>query len=270
MPICQREPKKALLLPFWGKFSALIEKNQRYWIKVRGFRNSIFYFVSALISVVAAFSRFVFAYWVGRLNFMAKGFTIPLSANSREWLLSNFALGKKNYWFCFIADTLSGLFFLIWEYRLHQSFILGKVALALIAGAGIWTITEYLFHRFLYHDLHGIFGDGHRIHHEDPESYVAMPWFMTTLTVFGIWYGLSIQLQVPLFSGMLGGWLLGFVAYSFVHHIHHHWDGRFMWMRKLKAYHRIHHQLPETNFGVTMPFWDMVFGTRHSPKKLRK
>jgi sterol desaturase/sphingolipid hydroxylase (fatty acid hydroxylase superfamily) len=38
---------------------------------------------------------------------------------------------------------------------------------------------------------------------------------------------------------------------------------RIGWARRMKAYHRVHHQFPDRNYGVTMRFWDTVFGTRH-------
>jgi 4-hydroxysphinganine ceramide fatty acyl 2-hydroxylase len=46
-----------------------------------------------------------------------------------------------------------------------------------------------------------------------------------------------------------------------MHHSLHHYRLPFAWFRHLQSEHRIHHAMPETNFGVTMRFWDKVFGT---------
>ncbi len=192
-----------------------------------------------------------------------------LSANARKWLLENFALGVKNYWFTFIADSSSALFFLAWDlFAKHERPLFALAALAL--GYFLWGLTEYIVHRWVYHQPDGIFGDGHRMHHEDALALIAMPWFMTTISVFGLWYVVAEVLRVPRFSAGLAGWLAGYVWYSLVHHSHHHWDIRSVWMRKLKAYHRIHHQFPDRNYGVTTRFWDDVFRTRFQKSKGRQ
>jgi sterol desaturase/sphingolipid hydroxylase (fatty acid hydroxylase superfamily) len=199
---------------------------------------------------------------------MRKGLTLPLNEATRQWILANLASGSKNYWFTFLADSASALFFLGWELNSshpHPTFAF----LALALGYGTWTLTEYGFHRWLYHDPHGVLGDGHRLHHDQPLAPLAMPWFLTTLFVFTLWYVCALILRWPFFSAGLAGWLLGFVWYSLIHHSHHHWNFRNSWMRKLKAYHRVHHQLPGVNFGVTMRFWDTAFGTLHRPCKSR-
>ena len=63
------------------------------------------------------------------------------------------------------------------------------------------------------------------------------------------------------FSSFLDGWFLGVVAYGLVHHGLHHYKLPFAWFKHLQSEHFIHHALLETNFGVTMRFWDRVFGT---------
>lgn len=187
--------------------------------------------------------------------------TLFLSATHRQWLVTTFALGRKNYWLS-VADASSAPFFLAWEIWARHA-PLGHVALAGASGYMLWGLSEYAFHRWLYHQRHGILGDGHRLHHEDPGMLIAMPWLMTAPTMFGLWYLCAVVLRLPLSSACLAGWLAGSVWYSLVHHSHHHWDIRTSWLRKLRAHHRIHHQCPEFNFGVTMRLWDNVFGTRY-------
>jgi len=187
---------------------------------------------------------------------------------TRGWLLKKFAMGTRNYWFAFIADSSSALFFLAWEFLVRPNAILFNI-LAVVLGYASWTLTEYIFHRWIYHQVKGIFVDGHTIHHNDSQVLIAMPWAMTTVTVFALWHFISQVYSVPYFSGALSGWLGGYVYYSLVHHSHHHWNIKTTWFRKLKAYHRIHHQFPEYNFGVTMRSWDMIFGTNYrKPKNL--
>jgi sterol desaturase/sphingolipid hydroxylase (fatty acid hydroxylase superfamily) len=180
----------------------------------------------------------------------------------RDWLLEKYAKGKVNYWFTFCADSATAAFFLAWDFA-HNG---GRPAWPVVAfalGFVLWGLTEYVFHRWIYHQPEGIFGEGHRLHHEEPRTLLAMPWFLTTLTVFGLWHLMARYLGVPGFSSLLAGWLSGFVFYSLVHHSHHHWNVRNGWIRRLKAYHRVHHHFPGFNYGVTVRFWDTVFGTRY-------
>ncbi len=189
--------------------------------------------------------------------------------NSRSYMLEKFALGAKNYWMAFIADSLTAIFFIGWQF-LDQPRHPATVLLSLFGGYFSWTLTEYIFHRWVYHQEKGIFGEGHRIHHTEAKTLIAMPWFLTTLTMFALWHYVSRVLGIPFFAGVLAGWLAGFVFYSMVHHSHHHWSFKFIWFRKLKAYHRIHHHFPAYNYGVTMRFWDIAFGTRYQKNKVEQ
>jgi 4-hydroxysphinganine ceramide fatty acyl 2-hydroxylase len=184
-----------------------------------------------------------------------------LSVTGRTWLLTTFALGRTNYWLS-VADAPSASFFLAWEIWVRHA-PLADVALAGASGYMLWGLSEYAFHRWVYHQRHGILRAGHRLHHEDPGMLIAMPWLMTGPTMFGLWYLCAVVLRLPLASACLAGWLVGSAWYSLVHHSHHHWDIRQSWFRTLRAHHRIHHQFPEFNFGVTMRLWDNVFSTRY-------
>ncbi len=182
-------------------------------------------------------------------------------ARSPSWLLTQFAMGRKNYWFTFFADSCNSIFFLIWAWRAlsgHPWLVLSS----LFFGFQLWGLTEYIFHRWVYHHEKGVFGEGHAFHHTQATLLIAMPWFITSSTVFATWYVIGVRLGFPLYAGLLSGWLAGFVWYSWVHHTHHHYQFDSVWFRRLKAYHRIHHHFPEYNYGVTMRFWDLVFGTK--------
>ncbi|HAO99887.1 MAG TPA: hypothetical protein DCQ83_07565 [Fibrobacteres bacterium] len=185
-----------------------------------------------------------------------------IGMNAQRWILNKFALSRVNYWSTFVIDFSTAVFFVIWGIHYSPNH-LWSVVTAFIAGIGSWTLTEYVFHRWIYHQPQLIFGEGHALHHEEDEMLIAMPWFISTLLMFALWTPITYVFGFSLFSPVLGGWLVGFVYYSLVHHSHHHWNLEIGWMRKLKAYHRVHHQFPNCNFGVTMRFWDIVFGTRY-------
>jgi 4-hydroxysphinganine ceramide fatty acyl 2-hydroxylase len=176
------------------------------------------------------------------------------------WIL-RISESKVNYWATYAVDLGLMTFFLAWDVvSLHEG--VASVAAFYALGLFAWSLTEYVFHRWVYHLEFGwLFSHGHDRHHEDPTSYTAMPWFVTPVLFLPLQLTVAGWLGVHGFSSFVAGWFGGFVAYSFMHHSLHHYKLPFAWYRHLQSQHRIHHALPETNFGVTMRFWDRVFGT---------
>lgn len=167
-----------------------------------------------------------------------------------------------SYWIGFFTDPLTVAFLLFWDVMVLKS---NPLLLAAFFASGLlgWTFWEYCFHRWIYHQGHTVMHAGHSLHHEDPKMLIGMPWFLITAFVTGLWYLLSYWLEIRYVSGFVAGLLGGFVFYYCFHHIHHHFNPKNSWYRRLRAHHKIHHQMPETNFGVTVRFWDKVFGTTY-------
>ena len=176
-----------------------------------------------------------------------------------SWIL-RLAETRTNYWATFAVDLSLMTFFLAWDASRSQLHAATICALFL-AGIGAWTLSEYTFHRWVYHLGFELFRSGHEKHHDDPTAYLAMPWFVTPLLFLPLQLVVSGWYGAQGFSTVLAGWFCGFIAYGLVHHSLHHYTLKFAWFRHLQSQHRIHHALPETNFGVTMRFWDRVFGT---------
>lgn len=134
--------------------------------------------------------------------------------------------------------------------------------LAMIAGLGIWTLAEYLLHRFVLHKV-VFFRDLHDAHHAEPGALISTPIWMSFLVFLASLFAACAVLGVDVGSGFLFGMTAGYLYYSFVHHVLHHWrivPGDFFYGLKHKhALH--HHRHDEGNFGVTSLFWDHVFGT---------
>ncbi|PWY90037.1 sphingolipid fatty acid hydroxylase [Aspergillus heteromorphus CBS 117.55] len=143
-----------------------------------------------------------------------------------------------------------------------------------VGGLFLWTLIEYLMHRFLFHidkylpdnrvglTLHFLL---HGIHHYLPmDKYrLVMPptlfvvlaapfWKLAHAVFFYNWYAATT---------VFCGGVFGYVCYDLTHYFLHHRNLP-AYYKQLKKYHLQHHFADFDNgFGVTSRFWDQVFGT---------
>lgn len=136
---------------------------------------------------------------------------------------------------------------------------------ALLAGFALWSLIEYLVHRFV---LHGIqpFKRLHAVHHARPRALYGLPTlfslplfaglvFLPLLVLLGLWPTL------PLMAGVLAGYLF----YGLAHHLAHQglsrsWPGP-AWQLRRKRWHAHHHSGQAACYGVSTGFWDQLLGT---------
>jgi len=145
----------------------------------------------------------------------------------------------------------------------------------LVAGLFIWTFTEYMVHRFVFHHKPAneaqerIFFLFHGVHHAQPMSKtrlvmppvlsipLALVFYGLFVLIFGVILG-TWQWVAPLFAGFIAG----YITYDMIHYGMHHFPNRRGYWRFLKIYHMNHHfKTPNERFGVSSPVWDKVFGT---------
>ena len=131
-----------------------------------------------------------------------------------------------------------------------------------LVGLISWTAIEYLLHRFVLHGLQP-FKNWHREHHRRPSALICLPTmlsaalvlilvFFPALFLFGLLHACALTLGV----------LIGYLAYTIVHHGIHHWHIDSPWLRKRKRWHGLHHRVDQDScYGVTSSFWDNVFGS---------
>lgn len=144
---------------------------------------------------------------------------------------------------------------------------------AVLAGIGAWSFTEYVIHRWFMHAELGpaIASRGHLDHHRHPTRRpLASPLsLMMTLLVglgvlcpVGAW--LATAVGAPWFTGALVGLsgIATYLVYERVHFRAHFRPARTRYARGQQRRHLQHHASSgTTNFGVTSPLWDLVFGT---------
>ncbi len=144
----------------------------------------------------------------------------------------------------------------------------GGWTVEIAGGLGLWTLVEYLGHRFLFHFVPRsawlLERQQHLAHHQSPSepAYYVVPLWFTIPVALLIWGALGLVAGGPRAALLTAGTVLGYIAYELIHYeIHRGREGgplmRF-WRR-----HHFHHHFTDADrcFGFTTPFWDWVFGT---------
>lgn len=154
------------------------------------------------------------------------------------------------------------------------AFSAATMSLLFVAGLVMWTVMEYVFHRFLFHmddrlptssqtvlTVHFLI---HGVHHflpMDKERLVMPPALMCILSGT-VWAVFSLFLPRSVLYGLFSGGLFGYILYDMLHYYSHHGVPPVWALRWLKRYHLEHHYFdPHLGFGVSSPVWDWVFGT---------
>lgn len=133
--------------------------------------------------------------------------------------------------------------------------------LAAVFGFVAWTLVEYVIHRWLFHRM-PVLRREHDRHHKDPTGYVAAASAITIPLLMFAWMTCRLLLGNELGDVASIGFLLGYLTYIAVHDQFHHSHirpGDWLYL----AYHRhaVHHRGFEKNYGVIVPWWDIVFKT---------
>lgn len=134
---------------------------------------------------------------------------------------------------------------------------------AFVGGFAIWTLAEYLLHRYVLHHLPWI-KDMHEAHHADQMALVGTPtWLSFVIVVAFVFAPLYAWAGLLVATGITAGVTLGYLSYVGVHHMVHHMPSKpGSYLTAMKRRHMLHHHFDEErNFGVSSGFWDRVFHT---------
>jgi len=142
-------------------------------------------------------------------------------------------------------------------------------SLLFVGGVALWTLLEYLLHRFVFHltprgRLGVLFAYLiHGVHHAFPED--RRRWLMPPIVTAPVATVLFFVLRLLVGSAappVFAGAVFGYLAYDLLHYASHAGALRGRVPRYLRQHHLTHHyRMPETRFGVSSPFWDRAFGT---------
>ena len=140
-----------------------------------------------------------------------------------------------------------------------------------------WTLCEYWVHRSVFHlepehglgaRLHWMIHGVHHDHPNDPRRLVMPPAFSIPLALLFLGLFVLDARHAP-GVGCRRGLLLGYVIYDSLHYALHHTRPKGRLGRRLRELHMRHHfEDDERGFGVSAPWWDIVFNTR--PRRRRR
>jgi sterol desaturase/sphingolipid hydroxylase (fatty acid hydroxylase superfamily) len=137
---------------------------------------------------------------------------------------------------------------------------------AFLTGVILWTLTEYLLHRFLGHVHKGknFFKAEHGQHHAR-FNYFAPAYkkaFMAVVVTTVLFMLVSQVATTAATLAFITGFVGMYIVYEVTHyrfHLRQPIARPFIILRKHHFYHHFHN--PQKNHGVTTRFWDRVFGT---------
>lgn len=143
--------------------------------------------------------------------------------------------------------------------------------LAWFAGGYVfWTLTEYWLHRVIFHfepehgigaRLHWIMHGVHHDHPNDPMRLVMPPSVSIPLSLV-FYLGFHVVLGATYALAFGAGFFAGYLFYDMTHYYLHHFRPRSRIGKRLRQQHMRHHFQDDTRgFGVSAPWWDLVFGT---------
>ena len=149
----------------------------------------------------------------------------------------------------------------------HLSFV--AVAALFLLGVLLWTLIEYLIHRYIFHyqprtrwgkQLHFVI---HGVHHDYPNDArrLVMPPVISIPLAF-LFFGLFFLIFGSLAPAVFAGLVFGYLCYDMLHYATHHLAmkrGVWLW---LKQYHLRHHFKDDhVGYGISSPLWDYIFRT---------
>jgi 4-hydroxysphinganine ceramide fatty acyl 2-hydroxylase len=144
-----------------------------------------------------------------------------------------------------------------------------------LIGLSVWTATEYLLHRFIFHyELKGRIGERihfifHGVHHDYPSDRLRLvmpPSVSIPLAALFYWLFSMILDQGHLYA-FFPGFILGYLIYDITHYAIHHFNFKHPLWKKIKQHHMLHHYADSTKgYGVSSALWDKIFGSDF-PKK---
>lgn len=175
-------------------------------------------------------------------------------------------LTKTNVFLYYLTYSFLILYFIFPTIKYHHWVVL---VFSLSTGMLIWSLIEYLTHRFIFHWKAKspiekiIIFVVHEVHHHYPKDVSrSITPLIITLPLVCFFYFLFKWVFGNYSSAIFSGFLMGYFFYTIIHDSTHHLPMKFSCGHYIKRHHMHHHYFDNTkNFGVTSPLWDYIFKT---------
>jgi len=153
-----------------------------------------------------------------------------------------------------------------------------------LLGIALWTLIEYLSHRYILHGrfppandpirkfFHRRLDPLHWEHHERPFDGLHINGVLSDLMpLFAVCAPISFLAPVYTLPILMAGTIQGYVIEEWVHHCVHYYHFHNPVFRYIQRYHLYHHSPKgeREGYGISSPIWDFVFDTTY-PQKIRE
>jgi len=143
-----------------------------------------------------------------------------------------------------------------------------------VFGLAAWTLTEYILHRWVFHfqpsnpTAARWYYPVHQLHHDVQEWDRLVAPLLLSLPLGALFFVVfSMLLGWPTVLPAFGGFVVGYLAYDYIHFYTHFARPKTALGRGLRRRHlQHHHAFHDRWYGVSSPLWDYVFRT-HVPRK---
>jgi sterol desaturase/sphingolipid hydroxylase (fatty acid hydroxylase superfamily) len=145
-------------------------------------------------------------------------------------------------------------------------------------GLFIWTITEYILHRFVFHfepksewgkRIHFIF---HGVHHDYPKDAkrLVMPPSASIPMALAFYFLFQWILPADAIYAFYPGFIGGYLVYDMGHYAMHHANLKNPLLKKFNRHHMLHHYSnPTKGYGVSSALWDKLLQSDFEDEKLK-
>jgi uncharacterized membrane protein YGL010W len=181
----------------------------------------------------------------------------PLTSNLNKLLFGgHFFPYHISFW---IIYTIYHVYKYIHIYNTNEIFA------GFILISALWSFTEYMFHRFL---LHNILYKHHKKHHIYPNklSIIHTPMSMVLLNkLFYVFLFYNFKYYLYMFQMFIG---VNYLSFEIIHLLSHSYKGSNNIIINAKHFHKLHHIDENVNYSFITSFWDYIFGTLSSKYKV--
>jgi len=117
----------------------------------------------------------------------------------------------------------------------------------------LWTLVEYLLHRFVYHKV-AVVRELHGMHHSHPNDFIGAPIWVSIVS-FALFFSVLAPLwDIEVACGTTSGLMVGYVSYLLIHDAVHRLrlESRFFALSSQTAHAQHHRRKPHC--GLSLDF----------------